>query len=94
MVAGQPYSCRMLGSDLQWTNIPSRGSNNALSRFALQKAELVSGGSKGLPLTLLLISIFNYTSVVYTFSIFIYIYYSLSEYHTTLTITLEKEIRV
>ena len=35
---GQPD--KMLGGNLQWTSIPSRGSKNTPSRFILQKMEM------------------------------------------------------
>ena len=34
---------KLLGSDLRWTSIPSRGSRNTPSRFMLQKTRISSG---------------------------------------------------
>ena len=41
---GTSKSDKMLGGNLQWTSIPSRGSRNTPSRFILQKPE-ISGGT-------------------------------------------------
>ena len=38
---GQPD--KMLGGNLRWTSIPSRGSRNTLSRFIIQKPEISAG---------------------------------------------------
>ena len=38
---GQPD--KMLGGNLRWTSIPSRGSRNTSSRFILQKPEISAG---------------------------------------------------
>ena len=38
---GQPD--KMLGGNLRWTSIPSRGSRNTPSRFILQKPEISAG---------------------------------------------------
>ena len=35
LLGGKPN--KLLGSDLRWTSIPSRGSRNTSSRFVLQK---------------------------------------------------------
>ena len=41
----------MLGGNLQWTSIPSRGSRNTPSHFIRQKPEISAGSDKpsGLP---------------------------------------------
>ena len=41
---GQPD--KMLGGNLRWTSIPSRGSRNTPSRFILQKPEISTGTDK------------------------------------------------
>ena len=41
IACGQPD--KMLGGNLRWTSIPSRGSRNTPSRFILQKPEISAG---------------------------------------------------